>query len=101
MSHIQPIYSLSLIFMVLMGIIQSGRMALGSSLIMQYTDQEFRGRVMSFITLTHGAMPAAVVPVTIMVDNIGAPPTTAIMAILLIALTLTVYVGSSTLRKLD
>lgn len=101
MSHLIPVYFFALAFMLLSGVIQAGRMALSSSLMMQYTVQEYRGRVMSLLTLTHGLMPAGVIPVTVMSDQLGAPIALGIMATLLILLTSTILVVSQRLRNLD
>jgi hypothetical protein len=70
--------------MVLVGLIQAGRMTLNSSLMMEYTDQEYRGRVMSLFTLNMGLMPAGVLPVTLMTDHLGAPFPLGVMAVMLI-----------------
>ena len=70
--------------MILIGLFQAARMTLNSSLMMEYTDQEYRGRVMSILTLNMVLMPAGVIPVTLIADSFGAPISLDIMATLVI-----------------
>ena len=101
MAYLIPVYSAALVFMILIGLLQAARMTLNSSLMMEYTDQEYRGRVMSILTLNMGLMPAGVIPVTLMADSFGAPISLGIMATLLIGVALIILMASPRLRKLD
>ena len=101
MAYLAPVYLAALGFMVLVGLIQTGRMTLNQSLMMEYTDQEYRGRVMSLMILTFGLMPAGVLPITLMADRFGAPLALAIMATILILVASTIFVASPRLRRLE
>jgi MFS family permease len=101
MSYLAPVYLAALAFMVLVGLVQAGRMTLNQSLMMEYTDQEYRGRVMSLFTLNMGLMPAGVLPITVMADRFGAPIALGVMAILLILVASTILLASPRLRRLE
>ena len=101
MAYSAPVYLAALGFMVLVGLIQTGQMTLTNSLMMEYTDQEYRGRVMSLNILAFGLMPAGVLPITLMADRIGAPLALGIMATLLILVASTIFVASPRLRRLE
>ncbi len=101
MSYIIPTFLGALAFMLIIGLIQAGRMTLNNSLMMENTDQEYRGRVMSILTLSMGLMPAGVMPVTLMADSIGAPLAIGAMSILLILIALLILITSPSLRRLQ
>lgn len=101
MAYLAPVYLAALGFMVLVGLIQTVRMTLTQSLMMEYTDQEYRGRMMSLMLVSLGLMPLGVLPVTLMADRIGAPLALAIMATILILVAGTIFVASPRLRRLE
>jgi MFS family permease len=55
-------YAVAVGIMVLLGIGDSGRRALNSSLIMEQTDDEFRGRVMGVYMMNFGLIPLGAIP---------------------------------------
>ena len=89
-----PMLSLALV-----GLTQSGVMTLSNTLIMEYTDQEYRGRVSSIFMLSFGLMPAGVLPITIAAEYIGAPLALGIMALLLMLIA-SLLTASPHLRRL-
>jgi MFS family permease len=101
MSYIVPTFLGALVFMAVIGLIQAARMTLNNSLMMENTDQEYRGRVMSILTLSMGLMPAGVMPVTLMSDSIGAPLALGVLSVLLIIVALLILVTSPSLRRLQ
>ncbi len=101
LSYLAPVYLAALVFLVFVGVIQAGRMTLTNSLMMENADQEYRGRVMSLFTLNMGLMPAGVLPITILADQIGAPLSLGIMAVLLILVATTILLSSPRLRRLE
>ena len=101
MSYFTPTYIAALAILALVGLIQAGRMTLNSSLMMEYADQAYRGRVMSLFSLVMGIMPAGVLPITIMTDRLGAPIALGIMAVLLILVATTMLLASPRLRQLE
>ena len=101
MSYFSPTYIAGLAILMLIGLIQAGRMTLNSSLMMEYAEQEYRGRVMSLFSLVMGIMPAGVLPITVMTDQWGAPFALGIMAVLLVLLATTMLLASPRLRQLE
>ena len=101
LSYFAPVYTAALAILVLVGIIQAARMTMNSSLMMEYADQEYRGRVMSIFSLIMGVMPAGVLPITVLADQIGAPIALGIMAVLLILVATTMLLASPRLRQLE
>jgi len=55
-------YALALVIMVVLGIGDSGRRALNASLIMEQTDEEYRGRVMGVYMVNFGLIPLGAIP---------------------------------------
>ena len=101
LSYMAPIYFAALAILVLVGIVQAARMTLTNSLMMENADQEYRGRVMSLFSLNMGLMPAGVLPITILADQIGAPLSLGIMAVLLVLVATTILLSSPRLRQLE
>ena len=83
-SYFVPVFATGIAILVVVGMIQASRMTLTSSLMMEYTNQEYRGRVMSIFGLNMGIMPAGVLPVTLVAERLGAPVALGIMAGMLI-----------------
>ncbi len=100
-SEFAPMYYAGLVFMALIGMVQSARMTLNNSLMMEYSAEEYRGRVMGLFTLNMAIMPAGVLPITFAVEAIGAPGALAIMASALMLISGAVLVGSRALRRLE
>ena len=100
MSYLSPLFATAIGFMVIIGLLQAARMTLSNSLMMEYTDQQYRGRVMSIVTLSMGIMPAGVIPVTLMVDLVGAPLSIGFMALLLIVAAGVILATSPSIRQL-
>jgi len=55
-------YAVALVIMVVLGIGDSGRRALNASLIMEQTDDEYRGRVMGIYMMNFGLIPLGAIP---------------------------------------
>jgi MFS family permease len=55
-------YAVALVIMVILGIGDSGRRALNASLIMEETDDEYRGRVMGVYMMNFGLIPLGAIP---------------------------------------
>ena len=100
-SHFAPVFATGIAILVVIGLIQASRMTLTSSLMMEYTDQEYRGRVMSIFGLSMGIMPAGVLPVTIVAERMGAPIALGIMAGMLILVAFVILLASPRLRQLQ
>ncbi len=100
-SHFAPAFTTGLAILVVVGVIQAARMTLTSSLMMEYTTQEYRGRVMSIFGLNMGLMPAGVLPVTLVAERHGAPMALGIMAGFLIFVAIVILIASPRLRQLQ
>ena len=57
--------------MVLLGIGDSGRRSLNSSLILENTDEEHRGRVMGMYMMNFGLIPLGVIPLAEVAESLG------------------------------
>ena len=101
LSYLAPVYLAALAILALVGIVQAARMTMTNSLMLEYADQEYRGRVMSLFSLNMGLMPSGVLPITFLADRIGAPLSLGIMAILLIFVAATILLLSPRLRRLE
>lgn len=55
-------YAVAVVIMVILGLGDSGRRALNSSLIMEQTDDEHRGRVMGVYMMNFGLIPLGAIP---------------------------------------
>ena len=96
-----PYYAWAVGFMVLLGLGDAGRRALNQSLIMEVSEDQYRGRVMSVFMMNFGLMPLAVLPVGVIVDWQGGQVAIGILAVMLIATVTSVLVFSPRLRRLQ
>ena len=55
-------YAVAVVIMVLIGLGDSGRRALNVSLIMEQTEEEYRGRVMGVYMMNFGLIPLGAIP---------------------------------------
>ena len=96
-----PWLVLALLLLVVMGIVQSGRMAMQNSLVMEYVDPNYHGRVMSITALSWSAMPVGVLPLSILMSEIGPPAGMGVIAVIFIAVTVATLALSPRLRALE
>ena len=76
-------------------------MTLGESLTIEATDDALRARVMSLNMMTYGLMPLGALPMGYAIDHIGAQNTLFIVGLTLIAATIMLMLGSSTIRRVS
>lgn len=95
-----PIFAIGLVALVLSGFGQSGRMALGQSLQIEQSEDEYRARVMSVSMMTFGLMPLAVLPLGAAYDAVGASIPVFIMGGLLLAVSFYYLITQTKLRRL-
>jgi MFS family permease len=83
-----PIYLAGVIGMVGIGLAEQARWALGQSLMMEHTTDEYRARVMSVLMMTFGLMPIGMLPLGFAIKEYGARPAVAVTsgALLLFAI---------------
>ncbi len=94
-------WGLALVLSALIGLGQTGQIAVGSTLVQYYVEPVYRGRVMSFIMLGFGVSSLGVVFGGVMADTIGIEWSIGGLALALGVITLGMLLFSSRLRKLD
>lgn len=98
---LNPIYLVTIGFLILIGISQSYRMTLNNAIIVQHAVHSFRGRVMSINALSFALIPAGVIPMTAAINLIGAPQALVLMALMLIGVTSIMMITSGKLRRVE
>ena len=94
-----PIYYAAAGFMVLIGIGNAGRRTLVMSMVMETSDEEYRGRVVSLYMMSFGLIQLGILPIGILMDVLGGQITLGILATLLLTVTAVVLVTQERLRK--
>lgn len=79
-----PLYAAGIIGMVGIGLGEQARWALGQSLMMENTTDEYRARVMSILMMTFGLMPLGMLPLGYAMKELGDRPAVGISAALLL-----------------
>ncbi len=94
-------WGLALVLSAIIGLGQTGQIAVGSTLIQYYVEPVYRGRVMSFIMMGFGISSLGVLFGGIMADTIGIEWSVGGLALALGAVVLVMITFASHLRKLD
>jgi len=97
---IVPIYAAAFIFMAMIGLGDSTRRALNQALIIENTDSQYRGRVISVVMMNFGLMPLGVLPAGIAIDILGVQTVITIMGGLMLFTTILVFLTQKGLRQL-
>lgn len=92
---------LALVLMVFIGIGQSGRQTLGSTLLQSYSHPDYLGRVMSFNMMDMGLSSLGTFFAGILAENIGAQWSIGGFAILLVILSILALGFLPRIRKLE
>ena len=100
-SALAPIYLAALGLLLIVGLFDAGRTTLTTTLLMEYAEPRYRGRIMSMLTLTFALIPIGLVPVTILADFLGAPMALSIMTLVLIFAVGIIFVTGAHLRRLQ
>jgi len=96
-----PIYFAAVGILVVLGIGNTAPMTLNVALIMERTENEYRGRMMSIVMMMWGLMPVGVMPLSIAYDAIGGRATVAMMAIAILVIYSIVLFTRKDLRGLQ
>ena len=96
-----PYYLWAVGFMLLLGLGDAGRRALNQALIMEVSEDQYRGRVMSIFMMNFGLMPLAVLPVGFVADEWGGQVAIGILAVLLIVTAFIILATARQLRELQ
>ena len=86
-----PIYMLAVLFMVPLGLGDASRRTIIMTLIMEKSEERYRGRVMSIFMLNFGLMPLGVLPAGVISDLFGGQVAIGILAVMLIMVTCWVW----------
>ena len=89
------------VFMFFVGLGSAGRQALGNVLLQSYTENEYRGRVMSIYMTQISLMSLGAFIIGIIAEAVGAEWALGGMATLLVVMSLGFFVFSPLLRRLD
>ena len=82
-----PIYMWAVLFMIPLGLGDASRRTIIMTLIMEKSEERYRGRVMSIFMLNFGLMPLGVLPAGVISDLFGGQIAIGILAVLLIMVT--------------
>lgn len=75
-------FVMALISVAVLGLVSSSYMSLNNSMIMEHTNEQYYGRVMSVFMMTFALMPLSAMPMGVLADSIGAPMTIAMAGII-------------------
>lgn len=92
---------LSLTLIVIVGLGQAARMTLGNTLLMYYTDDKYRGRVMSVYGMDHGLTSLGTFGVGLLAEVIGIQWAVGGFAMILVFLSILTLAFVPRLRRLD
>jgi predicted MFS family arabinose efflux permease len=79
-----PVFAAGMLGMVGMGLAEQARWALGQSIMMENTTDEYRARVMSVLMMTFGLMPLGMFPLGWAIKEYGAQDAVAVVAVALL-----------------
>jgi len=94
-----PVFAAGVLGMVGMGLAEQARWALGQSLMMENTTDEYRARVMSVLMMTFGLMPLGMLPLGYAMKEFGARPSVAVSAAALLIFALLAIIFMPRLRN--
>lgn len=98
---ILPFYAAAVGIMLLLGLGDAARRALNTALIMEATDNEYRGRVMSIFMMNFGFMPLGILPIGIMADAVGSQAAVGLLGILIVLFTVFIFTTQKQLRGIQ
>ncbi len=94
-------WSISLVFMAIVGLGQTGRMTLSNTLLQYYVKDEYRGRVMSIYMMEFGLMSLGTFAAGLIAEAVGAQWALGGFAIVLTIISALAMVFIPRIRKLD
>ncbi len=95
-----PFYLVAVALMIPLGLGDAGRRSLNQSILMEVTDAEYRGRVMSAFMTNFALIPLGVLPAGLVAEFLGGQLSIGIMAGLLLGLTAIILVTQRELINL-
>lgn len=94
-----PLYYYGLGFMVLMGIGDSGRRVVVQSLLVERSEDRFRGRVISLYMAVQGVAPLAIVAGGVAIDRFGGQAMAIVMGAVMLLVTVVTMVTQKEIRS--
>jgi MFS family permease len=76
-----PTFEVSLVALGFVGLTFAGYAALNQTLVMEHTDREYHGRVMSVYLMSFSLLPLATFPQAWLADHIGGPMVVALAGV--------------------
>ncbi len=95
-----PFFSLSLLFLLLVGMGSTGYLTMSNTLLQMNITDEVRGRVMSISSMTFGLQPLGTLPASAVASVMGAPFAVSAGGILLLLAVVSVALLRPSLRRL-
>ena len=95
-----PFYTVALGLMVILGLGDAGRRTLNQSLIIEVTDPQFRGRVVSMFMMNFALMPLGALPAGVAAEFLGGQVVVGILATLLLTTGAVVLLSQKRLREI-
>ena len=95
-----PFYAVALGLMVFLGLGEGARQTLNQALIIEVTDAQFRGRVMSIFMMNFALMPLAALPAGVAAEFLGGQIVVGILAASLLATAVVILSTQGRLREI-
>ena len=95
-----PYFFVALGLMALLGLGVSGHNTLNHALIMEVTEDQYRGRVISIFQMNYALMPLGVIPAGIAAQFVGGQVAIGVLAVLLLATAMGVLITQKGLRDM-
>ena len=96
-----PNYSVAAILMILLGLGNTAPMTINMALIMDNTEDIFRGRMMSIIMMQWGLMPLGVLPFSWLIERFSGQFAVLTMSIILFVVSIYIFFFNARVRDLD
>ena len=87
-----PVYFAAVGFMALLGFGEGGNFAVHQAIVMDQVEDEFRGRVMGVLTLNFSLIPLGVLPASLIAQYFGGQVAAGVLATLVLATGLIIFV---------
>ena len=95
-----PFYYVALGLMLIFGVGEAVSRTVNMSLMLEVSEDQYRGRVMSVYMMNYGLMPLAVLPMGVAAEFLGGQMAVGILAVLLLFIAMIVLVTQKMLREL-
>ncbi len=95
-----PYYLVALGLMVIFGLGEASQRTLNQTLIIEVSEDQYRGRVMSVFMMNYGLMPLGVLPAGIAAEFLGGQVAVGILAVMLLTIAVAILATQRRLRDL-